>query len=511
MNDRRIRKVLVVGGGTGGWITAGLLARKLSKGADPVTVQLIESSDVPVIGVGEGTFPSMLHTLQYLGVDEQDFIRRCSATFKQGIKFSSWADNPDLSEGFYYHLFDTPVNSGGFDLTYYWLSGRERSQSFSHSVAAQSFACDRSLAPRPLSAAPYTFSQKYAYHLDSGKFIEFLRDHCVRTLGVEHTIATIETVARDDTGFIADVISDDGRVFSGDFFIDCSGFKSILLGRSLGAKFIDVGQYLLADRALAVQQRYETPNSEIASCTHAKAQRSGWIWDIGLQSRRGVGYVYSGNHSSESEALLTLADYLGKSPDGLEARSIPMKVGYREEFWRKNCVAIGLSSGFVEPLEATAIAMIEQSAKMLAERFPTRFSDMKPLAQKYNRVFRFRWEKIVDFIKFHYCISRRDDSDFWIDNRSWDTIPARLQEQLDVWERYPMGEIDFSDKYEMFNLASYRYVAYGMGYNLGLPDHLNKYSSSAQMQKLYYQYMTKRLPVVERLPSHRALIDHIIV
>lgn len=415
-----------------------------------------------------------------------------------------------MSPGFYYHLFDLPFRSGAFDLTYRWLSRKSEGYDFSYEVATQSTICDGNLAPRPLDAAPYSYLHKYAYHLDSGKFVDFLRNHCVSKLGVKHTIATIDSVIFSGDGMIAGVVSNHGRKFEGDFFIDCSGFHSIILGKALRVGFVDVGKYLLIDRALAVQQKYEDPESPIASYTHAQAEKSGWIWDIGLQSRRGVGYVYSTNHSSEAEALSVLSGYMGKSSDQLEVRSIPMKVGYREEFWRRNCVAIGLSSGFVEPLEATAISVIEQSIKMLAERFPKSFSDLMPLAKKYNSVFRFRWEKIIDFIKFHYCISQRDDGNFWMDNRTVETIPDRLREKLAIWDRFPMEEVDFSDKYEMFGLSSYRYVAYGMGYNLGLPTELKKYAESEQMQKLYHQYSVNSLASTRKLSSHRCLINNII-
>lgn len=508
MDNKTISKVVVVGGGTAGWISAGLIAKKLSSSG--VTVHVIEASDVPVIGVGEGTFPTMRHTLQFLGINEVDFIRECSATFKQGIKFSNWKADPTVAPGSYYHLFDLPAKSGPFDLSYGWLAGDSATSPFAHTVCPQASVCDAGLAPRPMDAKPYSGTHQYAYHLDSGKFIEFLRKHCVETLGVRHSIATIDRVACDHRGYIESVHAVDGREFGGDFFIDSSGFRSLLLGEELGVEFRDVGDQLLADAALAVQVPYEDPkNAPILSYTHAQAESSGWIWDIGLQERRGVGYVYSQAHSTDEDALKVLERYVGRS-DKLSVRKIPMRVGFRRAFWEKNCVAVGLSAGFVEPLEATAISMIEQSVKLLIERFPSTFAQMAALASHYNVTFTQRWERIVEFIKFHYCISQRDDSDFWIDNCRESTIPDGLLERMARWKHFPMEEIDFNDKFEMFGLASYRYVAYGMGYNLGLPPGLERFARSQGMSALQRNVEAVSARSGAQLPSHRELLKYML-
>lgn len=517
MTNNEIRKVVVVGGGTAGWIAAGLMARKLSSSG--ISVHLVEASEVPVIGVGEGTFPTMRHTLQFLGIDEEAFIRNCSATFKQGIKFSNWKSNPQLDPGFYYHLFDLPARSGPFDLSYGWLADTHSYSSFAHAVCPQAQVCDLGLAPRPIGGKSYSGAHQYAYHLDSGKFIDFLRRHCVETLGVQHSIATIDRVTRSESGNIAAVHSDDGQEFSGDFFVDCSGFRSLLLGDALDVGFRDVGDQLLTDCALAVQVPYEDPvGSPVLSYTHAQAESAGWIWDIGLQERSGIGYVYSQAHSSDEEALQTLENYVRKVAPGkfregalgeLNVRKIPMKVGYRNTFWEKNCVAVGLSAGFVEPLEATAISMIEQSVKMLIERFPATHAQMDPLARHYNTTFISRWQRIVEFIKFHYCISKRDDSAFWVDNRCGSTIPDGLKERLARWRHFPMEEIDFNDRFEMFGLASYRYVAYGMGFNLGVPPSLERFCRNPGMSSLKSQVVATAASRRKELPSHRDLLNSI--
>ncbi|MCQ3828277.1 tryptophan 7-halogenase [Microbulbifer elongatus] len=507
MSRINIQKVVVVGGGTAGWIAAGLMARKLS--TIGVEVHLIEASDVPVIGVGEGTFPTMRHTLQFLGIDEFAFLSECSATFKQGIKFSNWKSNPITEPGYYYHLFDLPAKSGAFDLSYAWLADSAAAVPFAHAVCPQAAICDSGLAPRPLGAKAYSGSHQYAYHLDSGRFIEFLRKHCVEKLGIQHSIATISRVTRGEAGNITSVSSGDGREFAGDFFIDCSGFRALLIGDELGVEFKDVGHQLLTDTALAVQVPYEDPeNSPVVSYTHAQAESAGWIWDIGLQARRGIGYVYSQSHTTEDEAYKTLTQYAGGGRE-LDVRKIPMRVGYRRAFWEKNCVAVGLSAGFVEPLEATAISMIEQSVKMLIERFPTTLEEIPALAKHYNTTFVARWERIVEFIKFHYCISQRDDSDFWCDNRCESTIPIGLQDRLSRWQCFPMEEIDFNDKYEMFGLSSYRYVAYGMGFNLGVPKGLEKFCRNPAMAALQHKVESITLQHQAQLPSHRDLLKSI--
>ncbi|MEP5568658.1 MAG: tryptophan halogenase family protein [Halioglobus sp.] len=462
--DNQINSVLIVGGGTAGWLAACHLAKKLRPGdPDGIRVTLVESPDIPTIGVGEGTVPAMRQSLQYLGISETDFIRECEATFKQSIRFDGWMRNPEHS---YHHVFDYPRRDS-LDLTPYWLLNRQN-KSYADSVGIQSSLCDAGLGPKQMTEPEYSGISNYAYHLDAGKFSELLTRHATTQLGVEHRQANISAVQLNASGDIDYLETDRLGELRADFYVDCTGFKSLLLGSAMGVEFVDRSDVLLADHALAVQVPYASPDSPIPCQTIATARSAGWIWDIGLVSRRGTGYVYSSQHIDHDKAELELRDYLrtsiGDAADEVSCRRIPMQVGYRERFWSRNCAAIGLSQGFVEPLEATGLLMFDATARMLAEQFPASRDVMPLLSERFNKRVRFTWERVIDFIKLHYCVSDRDDSSFWQANRDPATIPESLQENLQLWRHQPPSEYDFPSKLEIFNLENYLYVLYGMDY-----------------------------------------------
>jgi flavin-dependent dehydrogenase len=391
-----VEKVLIVGGGTAGWITAAKLAKSMnSKEPNSVQVTLVESPDIPIIGVGEGTWPTMRKTLESLGIDEGEFMRECDATFKQATKFVNWKESPKNNQNnHYYHLFGSVFNPEEFNLSPYWdmgLAGKDLS--YAQAIGTQSEVCEQGLGPKKITTPAYQGLQNYAYHLNAGKFSEFIKKHAMNKLGVKYLSANINDVTLDDEGFIKSVSTDAEGTINADFFVDCSGFRSLLLGDALGVKFKNINDILLNDTAVTMQVPYEDVNCDILPYTTSTAQECGWTWDIGLNNRRGVGYVYSSAHCSHERADEVLRNYVGQQAEGIVSRKIDMKIGYREKYWHKNCLAVGMSAAFIEPLEASAIFLIEAAGNMLSDQFPRTRDEMAAVEKKFNRSFHFRWQK----------------------------------------------------------------------------------------------------------------------
>lgn len=503
-----IRKVLIVGGGTAGWLTACHLAKHLQpRSPGGVQITLLESPDIPTIGVGEGTVPAIRRSLQYLGISETEFIRRCDATFKQSIKFVDWTHNPGPVADYYHHIFDYPEQPG-LDLTPYWLQRSDQSR-FTDWVSVQGHLCDAFKAPKTMTHAEYDGLANYAYHLDAAKFAALLTEHATQKLGVQHQRATVTAVPLRSDGAIAGVQTDLLGVLDADLYVDCTGFASLLLGQALQVPFIPKSEILFADSALAVQVPYQTPEQEIPPYTIATAQPAGWIWDIGLTTRRGTGYVYSSQHCSHDEAEQAFRRYLGKGTEALPLRRIPMQVGYRAEVWHKNCVAIGLSQGFVEPLEATGLLVFDATARMLAEQFPLTQSAVAGAARRFNQKVRQSWDKVIDFIKLHYLLSQRTDSAFWLDNRMAESIPASLADNLAYWQHQLPSHYDFSSRFEIFNLDNYQYVLYGMEFKPEMAALTERHQQHEQAAAALHWMQQRQQQALATLPGHRALLNNI--
>jgi tryptophan halogenase len=458
-----VRKIVIVGGGTAGWLTAGVIAAK-HRNRIPAgfSVTLVESPNVPIIGVGEGTWPTLRSTLARIGVSETEFIRECDASFKQGARFARWTTGAE--DDAYYHPLMYPQSFSQLNLAPHWLaegSGR----SFCDAVCPQGRICDDGLAPKTIVTAEFDAIANYAYHLDAGKFAGFLQKHCCAKLGVRHVLADVRHVNVTEDGDVRSLDTVQAGEIEGDLFVDCTGFKALLIGETLGVPFEDCGDVLFCDTALAVQVPYESDTTPIASHTISTAQSAGWTWDIGLPTRRGVGYVCSSRHISDEDAELELRRYLGPAGRDRPIRKIKFRRGHRATFWKRNCVAVGLSAGFLEPLESSAIVLIEMSAKLIAEQLPACREVMDVIAGRFNATTHYRWGRIIDFLKLHYVLTKREDSAFWRDNLLPETIPERLQNLLLLW-RYqsPWFHDEFDRIEEVFPAASYQYVLYGMGF-----------------------------------------------
>lgn len=510
--QKQIKKIVIVGGGSAGWITAGLLAAKHNcKALSSVQVSVVESPDIATVGVGEGTWPSMRTTLKDIGISETDFIKQCDVSFKQGSKFVNWQTGENDA---YYHPFTPPVGLPDFNIAPYWLAVKDK-VSFTDAVCTQGIMSEKCLAPKQISTPEYAFNLNYGYHLDAGKFGEFLKQHCVKNLGVEHIQGKVTKVNNDTHGYIHSLDLESQPAIHGDLFVDCTGFSSLLLGQHYQVPFESKKHILMNDSAMAVQVPYESDLSPIASSTLSTAQKSGWTWDIGLPTRRGTGYVYSSTHCEDSEAAETLLKYLKSSGvaaniiNELTPRKISFTPGHRKEFWHKNVVAIGISAGFIEPLEASALVLIELSARMVAEQLPQNREHMASVSKRFNNTFSYRWQRIVDFLKLHYVLSNRDDSEYWQDMRNPDSTPDSLKELLELWKYQTPSKYDNQQAEELFPFASFQYVLYGMGYNTQLSESDVKPHHVQESQRLFKDNQQHLSRLNQALPSNRELLSKI--
>jgi tryptophan halogenase len=503
-----MRRVVVLGGGSAGWLTAALLAAEhggLEPGA--LQVSLIESPDTPAIGVGEGTWPSMRETLQRIGLHEADLVRECDAAFKQGSRFDGWVNG--TAGDSYYHPFSLPQGYGEADLVGGWLHDRA-DQYFAECVSAQPHLCDAHLAPKQVSTPEFSGIANYGYHFDAVKIGLLLRRHATSKLGVRHVSDEVTAVRTHDNGDIAALQTRNHGDIAGDLFIDCSGLQSVLLGQHYQVALQSQQHVLFNDSALALQVPYTDDHAPLASATIATAHAEGWTWDIGLPTRRGVGLVYSSAHTSHDEAEAALHAHIERSggPSKLPTpRHIRFTPGYRERFWHRNCVAVGLSSGFIEPLEASALALVELSVAMIRDELPANRADMDLVAKRFNDAFSYRWARIIDFLKLHYALNQRSDSDYWREHRLAENQPERLRELLQLWKHRAPYRNDLFRIEEVFPAASYQYILYGMGFKPELAAIRPGRLAQAQDSFNKTATMTKRL--LGGLPRHRDLIHHI--
>ena len=504
---RPVQHIVIVGGGTAGWLTAGLIAaRHRGRMATGFTVTLVESPTTPIIGVGEGTWPTLRTTLAKIGVSETEFFRQCDAAFKQGARFAGWTTG--AADDAYYHPLMLPQSFHQINLAPHWLAARD-TRSFCDAVSPQGRLCDDGLAPKTIATPEYETIANYAYHLDAGKLGAFLQKHCCDTLGVRHVLADVRHATLREDGDIRSIVTEQAGEIEGDLFVDCTGFRALLLGEALGVPFRECGDVLFCDRALAAHLPYESDTSPIASQTISTAQSAGWIWDVGLPTRRGIGHVYSSRHISDDEAERELRAYMGPLGADLPVRKLTIRSGHRETFWKGNCVAVGLSAGFLEPLESSSIVLIELSAKLIAEQLPACREVMDVIAKRFNATTHYRWGRIIDFLKLHYVLTKRTDTAFWRDNVLPETIPDRLQELLLLW-RYqsPWFHDEFDRIEEVFPAASYQYVLYGMGYRTEVePAALGGEARLAERAIRENAAQTERLRA--GLPRHRDLIRKI--
>ena len=532
-------RVVVVGGGTAGWITACLIAADYTRSCGKhylqannhhtrVRVTLIESPSVPSIGVGEGTWPSMRNTLQRIGICETQFLATCDASFKQGSCFRGWRTGHQADS--YYHPFSVPEGYPQQDFSSDWAAFQAQ-VSFCNALSAQGRLCDLAKAPKTTATPAYNFALNYGYHLDAGKFAALLKSHGTEQLQIDYVsdeVVAVLTKTGGPKAPIAAIATEQNGHISGDLFVDCTGFNALLIGQHFQVPRTSLATPLLNDRAVAMQVPYHQQQADIASATIATAQSEGWIWDIGLPTRRGVGMVYSSEFLSAEAAEMKLRHYLQQSlppasPEqerkdtligDLACRQLTLNTGVRQVFWVENCVAVGLAAGFIEPLEASAIALIETSANFICDNMPLRFGDMPIVARRFNQLMTYHWQRIADFLKLHYVLSQREDSEYWRVQRQLVGCSEWLRDNLQLWQSRGPNLHDASLSMEMFPAASWQYIWFGMQQGR-LPfapqptTEIQAPHSIDQAQLAFQRVASRTRSLAQTLPSNRELLTHI--
>jgi len=493
MSNRTLDKIVIVGGGSAGWMTAAALANSLRGNCK---IELVESAEIGVVGVGEATIPPIKIFNQKLGIDENDFVKATQGTFKLGIQFVDWAKKGQR----YFHPFgEYGANFDAVPLHHYWLQARANGDTTSLDeysmawVAANNGKFDKPTRDPRMVQSTYD----YAYHFDAILYARFLRTYAEQR-GVKRTEGkVVDTGICAENGQIKTLTLENGETISGDFFVDCSGFRGLLIEEALETGYDDWTHWLPVNRAAAVPCEH---GGEFTPYTRSTAREAGWQWRIPLQHRIGNGYVYCSEHISDEQAAETLLANL----DGealAEPRLLRFTTGHRKKFWNKNCVAIGLSAGFMEPLESTSLHLIQSGITRLLALFPDK--DIDPLAaEEYNRLTTAEYEATRDFLILHYKASEREDAALWRYVKHMD-IPDTLQYKIDHFRS--AGRI-VANEVELFRNPSWLAVFVGQ---LLIPE---KYDPLVNMRGVDGPRMLESLhrvmgDAVQGMPSHQQYID----
>jgi len=425
LSARGVRSLVIVGGGTAGWMAAAALARVLTGSSCEIT--LVESETIGTIGVGEATIPSLPAFHRLLEVGEREFLRATHATFKLAIQFRDWSS---IGEVFLHPFGPYGLNTQHSLFQAYWLKRRQEgypSPLEEWSLAGLAASMGR-FGRHPSHESSVLRNLSYAYHLDAILYARFLRTYA-ESRGVRRMEGRVVDVMRDDRGLVDSLRLVDGRSVGGDFFIDCSGFEALVIGKALKSGYVDWSHWLPCDRAVAVQCEGA---GDLAPFTQSTARECGWQWRIPLQHRVGNGYVYSSAHLSDDVANTRLLERLEGTPL-CDSRLLRFKAGRRMQAWVGNCLALGLAAGFLEPLESTSIHLVQTGLGRLFALFPDR--DFDPaISAEYNRLTALEYERVRDFLILHYAASRREDAPFWRDCRAM-SLPETLTYKRDLFAR----------------------------------------------------------------------------
>ncbi|GAA0857424.1 tryptophan halogenase family protein [Aliiglaciecola litoralis] len=427
------KHIVILGGGTAGWMAANLFANQW--GAKNVKVTLVESPDIGIVGVGEGSTPTLKRFFEMLNIAESQWMPRCNATYKVNIRFADWSPESGIDN--YSHPFICQTDT--FTQKALFVNSRTRRLGLDTHVKPDDFLLNGILAQQgkgPVAPDNFPFDMEYGYHFDSHLLGGFLAEHA-KTQGVEHIQAKIAQVTRHLNGDIAALITDKGEPIEADFFVDCSGFASVLMQKTLGVKFTRFKNNLFNDRAVVMP----TPMDEqtIPVETLATALSNGWAWKIPLTNRFGNGYVYSSDFISDDQAERELRTHLGTLEDAQQCRHLSMRVGQLDQHWSHNCLGLGLSQGFIEPLEATALHLVQVGIEIFMTEFEKgEFSDK--YQSQFNKTISERFERVRDYIVAHYKLNTRKDTDYWHANRDNQHLSDSLIQLLNVW--YKREDLD---------------------------------------------------------------------
>jgi tryptophan halogenase len=451
VHDNNIRRIAIVGGGTSGWMTAAALSKLIKP--DYCQIRLIESEEIGTVGVGEATIPQIQLFNKLLDLDENEFVRKTQGTFKLGIQFVNWKQ---IGQKYIHAFGEVGKDMEGIQFYHYWLKMSELGKAEElGNYTIGGAASDRGKFMRPFDAGNSPLSTiAYAFHFDAGLYGRFLREYS-EARGVLRTEGkVVDTILRARDGFIESVLLESGERIEADFFIDCSGFRGLLIEQALKTGYEDWTHWLPCDRAWAVPCESV---GEPTPYTRSTAHSAGWQWRIPLQHRVGNGHVFSSKFMSEDEACSILLNNLDGKPLA-EPRLLKFVTGKRKKIWNKNCLAVGLASGFMEPLESTSLHLVQSTIARLMSFFPNKYFDQEDI-DEFNRQASFEVEKIRDFLILHYHATERDDSDFWNYCRTM-SIPEALTQKIEQFKKN--GRI-YRNSAEMFNELSWLEVMHGQG------------------------------------------------
>jgi tryptophan 7-halogenase len=485
VREGRIKRIAIIGGGTAGWMTAAALSKIL--GRDYASITLVESDAIGTVGVGEATIPQINIFNRMLGINEDDFVRRTKGSFKLGIQFVDWArKGHTYMEGVSFHAYWQRLHAEGLTP---WID----------EFSLQAKAAELGKFMRPIDAGKSPLSTiSYAFHFDAGLYALFLREYAEAAGTVRHEGRIIGVVQRSDDGFVEAVELEGGNRVEADLFIDCSGFHGLLIEGAMQSGYVDWSKYLPCNRAMAVPC---AGREEITPYTRSTARQAGWQWRIPLQHRVGNGYVYCSDFISDDEVRETLLANLDGEPLA-EPRIIKFTTGHRKRYWIKNCVAIGLASGFMEPLESTSIWMIQSGIARLLSNFPDMTFAQVDI-DRYNRVLTTETEEIRDFLVLHYKATERDDTPFWDYCRNME-VPDRLAEKMAVFENN--GRC-FRENEELFNDTSWFAVMTGQLMKPRNYDPVAQLLSLEETRSRLDQIRTAVTNSAEYMPLHRDFIN----
>lgn len=429
MSNELIKNVLIVGGGSAGWMTASYLAKALG---NKVNISLVESPEIPRIGVGEATIPNLQKVFfDFLGLKEEDWMPECNASFKAAIKFVNWNDPNDKND-YFYHMFGQIKNIGDIPLTHYWNYFRKNKITnlpMAYDCYDKAKLLDAKLSPKTLQNERV---MSYAWHFDAHLVAKFLKKLST-SWGVKHFEDEVTNVSLDEKGYIKSVTTKNNEDLEADLFIDCSGFKGLLINKALNEPFLSMSDQLFCNSAVAASIKHDDEKNGIEPYTSAIAMKNGWTWKIPMLGRFGSGYVYSDNFTTKDQATDEFLKLWNIKEDDISLNHIKFRTGRNKRAWVKNCVAIGLSSCFLEPLESTGLYFIYAAIYQLVKHFPLKEIDEK-LIQSFNDKIEVMFDDSRDFLQTHYFTTSRVDTDFWKANKNDLKLSDSLKSKLEVYK-----------------------------------------------------------------------------
>ncbi|HOY23027.1 MAG TPA: tryptophan 7-halogenase [Cellvibrio sp.] len=495
MEDNRIKNVVIVGGGTSGWMAAAGLAKVLKKN-NFCNVRLIESEDIGTVGVGEATIPQIQLFNKFLDLDEDEFVRKTQGTFKLGIQFVNWHT---IGEKYIHAFGDVGKDIESIQFYHYWLKMSQKGKAGDlGDYTISGVASDKGKFMRPIDAGNSPLSNiAYAFHFDAGLYARFLREYAEQRGVIRTEGLVVNTELNPITGFIDAIVLESGERIEADLFVDCSGFRGLLIEQALQTGYEDWTHWLPCDRAWAVPCESA---AKLTPYTRSTAHSAGWQWRIPLQHRIGNGHVFSSKFMSEDEARTILLNNLDGKPLA-EPRMLKFVTGKRKQFWNKNCVAIGLASGFMEPLESTSIHLVQAAIARLLNFFPNKNFDQEDI-DEFNRQSHFEFDRIRDFLILHYHATERTDSDFWNYCRTM-SIPDSLTQKIEQFKKN--GRI-FRTNNEMFNDLSWLEVMHGQGIRPNAYHPLVDVLSEEEIERRLVSVKSVIDRSVEVMPTHEEFI-----